>query len=80
VARGAGAVFEGAGRLIRPSQDCSVSYGYALIFNEIISLAEAPYRERTVCRVDPGWMPQLDGVHSYSRVGEWEAIDGGFAF
>ena len=80
VARGAGAVFEGAGRLIRPSQDCSVSYGYALIFNEIISLAEAPYRERAVCRVDPGWMPQLDGVHSYSRVGEWEAIDGGFAF
>ena len=30
VARGAGAVFEDAGRLIRPSQDCSVSYGYAL--------------------------------------------------
>ena len=80
VARGAGTVFEASGRLIRPSQDCSVSYGYALILNEIVSLTEAPYRERTLCRVDPGWMPRLEGIHSYSRVGEWEAIDGGFAF
>ena len=33
LARGAGSVFEKAGRLIRPSQDCSVSYGFALILN-----------------------------------------------
>jgi asparagine synthase (glutamine-hydrolysing) len=77
-ARGAGSVFEVAGRLIRPSQDCSVSYGHALILNEIVSLAGAPYRERIICRVDPGWLPRLEGVHSYSRVGDWEAIDGGF--
>jgi asparagine synthase (glutamine-hydrolysing) len=79
LARGAGSVFEAAaGRLIRPSQDCSVSYGYALNLNEIVSLTGAAYRERTICRVDSGWMPGLEGVHSYSRVGEWEAIDGGF--
>jgi hypothetical protein len=80
VARAAGSVFENTGHLIRPSQDGSVSYGHALIFNEILSLAEAPYRERIIVRVDPGWMPHLEGVHSYSRVGDWEAIDGGFAF
>jgi asparagine synthase (glutamine-hydrolysing) len=80
MARGAGAVFETSGRLIRPSQDCSVSYGYALNFNEIVSFTEGPYRERPVCRVDPGWVPRLAGVHSYSRVGQWEAIDGGFEF
>jgi asparagine synthase (glutamine-hydrolysing) len=80
VARGAGSVFESSGRLIRPSQDCSISYGYALNLNEILSLTQAPYRERTVGRVEPGWMPRLEGVHSYSRVGDWEAIDGGFAF
>jgi len=80
VARGAGAVFESAGRLIRPSQDCSVSYGYALNLNEIVSLRDSSYRERTVRRVDPGWTPRLAGVHSYSRMGEWEAIDGGFEF
>lgn len=80
VARGAGSVFEAAGRLIRPSQDCSVSYGYALNLNEIVSLSVSPYRESTICRLDPGWMPQLAGIHSYSRAGEWEAIDGGFEF
>jgi asparagine synthase (glutamine-hydrolysing) len=80
VARGAGSVFTAGERLIRPSQDGSVSYGYALILNEIVALSEAPYQERVVCRVDPGWVPRLEGVHSYSRVGEWEAIDGGFAY
>ncbi len=80
VARGAGSVFEADGRLIRPSQDCGISYGYAVNLNEILSLAGGPYRERTICRVDPGWMPRLAGVHSYSRVAEWEAIDGGFTF
>jgi hypothetical protein len=79
-ARGAGSVFESSGRLIRPSQDCSVSYGHALVINEIVSLREPHYRERTICRVEPSWMPRLAGVHSYSRVGEWEAIDGGFSF
>jgi hypothetical protein len=78
VARGAGAVFESSGRLIRPSQDCSVSYGHALVINEIVSLRAPQYRERTICRVEPSWLPRLKGVHSYSRVGEWEAIDGGF--
>jgi asparagine synthase (glutamine-hydrolysing) len=78
-ARGAGSVFSDGGRLIRASQDCSVSYGHALILNEILSFGAAPYRERTICRVDPGWLPQLEGVHSYSRAGDWEAIDGGFA-
>jgi asparagine synthase (glutamine-hydrolysing) len=79
VARGAGAVFETAGRLIRPSQDCSVRYGYALNLNEIVSFSEGSYREQTICRIEPGWAPRLEGVHSYSRVGEWEAIDGGFS-
>jgi hypothetical protein len=80
LARGAGAVFQASDRLIRPSQDCSISYGHALNLNEIVALSQAPYRERIICRVDPGWMLRLEGVHSYSRVGEWEAIDGGFAF
>jgi hypothetical protein len=79
LARSAGSVVESVSRLIRPSQDCSVSYGEALIFNEILSLSDPPYRERAICRVDPGWLPHLEGVHSYSRVGDWEAIDGGFS-
>jgi asparagine synthase (glutamine-hydrolysing) len=80
VARGAGSVFAQAGRLIRPSQDCNVSYGHSLVLNEVLSLTNGRYLERTICRVAPGWMSRLEGVHSYSRVGEFEAIDGGFAF
>jgi hypothetical protein len=72
------ALAAGPDRLIRPGQDCSVSYGYALNLNEIVCLKSGPYRERSICRVDSGWMPGLAGVHSYSRVGEWEAIDDGF--
>lgn len=78
VARGAGTVFQDGDRLIRPSQDCSQAYGKALLFNEILVLSQGPYRERTFCRVNGGWMPGLEAVHAYSRSGDWEAIDGGF--
>lgn len=77
-ARGAGAVFAREGTLIRPSQDCGLSYGKALLFNEIICLEAGRYAEKAIARVDPGWKPGLAGVHAYSRAGDWEVIDGGF--
>jgi len=78
IARGAGAPFVHNGRLIRPSQDCSTAYGRALLFNEVLTLDDGAYRERTIYRVEGGWLPKLEGVHSYTRAGDWEAIDGGF--
>lgn len=78
VARGGGGVLRDGARLIRPSQDCSSVYGRALLFNEILAFDDGRYREQTICRVDANWMPGLATVHSYSRAGEWEAIDGGF--
>ena len=78
VARGAGAVFEHHERLIRPSQDCSRRYGEALVFNEIKSLRANEYQESTFRRVEGGGVPRLAGVHSYTRLDDWEAIDGGF--
>ncbi|MGH8318306.1 MAG: asparagine synthase (glutamine-hydrolyzing) [Steroidobacteraceae bacterium] len=77
VARGGGRIIVDGARLIRPSQDCSSAYGRALLFNEILSLGE-PYQELTICRIDAKRIPSLAAVHSYSRSGEWEAIDGGF--
>jgi hypothetical protein len=77
-ARGAGPVFSYESKLIRPSQDCGLSYGRALIFNEILSLEAESYAEHTFARVDAGWKPGLAGVHTYTRLDEWEAIDGGF--
>ncbi len=78
VARGGGGVVQDGTRLIRPSQDCSSVYGRALLFNEMSSIDADCYREQTICRIDAEWMPGLAAVHSYSRAGEWEAIDGGF--
>jgi hypothetical protein len=78
VARGGGGVLRDGTRLIRPSQDCSSVYGRALLFNEILAIEDKPYQEQTICRIDANWMPGLATVHSYSRAGDWEAIDGGF--
>jgi hypothetical protein len=77
-ARGAGPVFSYGSKLIRPSQDCGLSYGRALIFNEILSLDGESYAESAVARVDAGWKPGLAGVHTYSRLNDWEVIDGGY--
>ena len=77
-ARGAGSVFTYQDRLIRPSQDCSRRYGEALVFNEIQSLQPGDFRESSFRRVTGTTMPRLGGVHSYSRLGDLEAIDGGF--
>jgi hypothetical protein len=77
-ARGAGQIFSSGSKLIRPSQDCGLCYGRALIFNEILSLDGESYAENSIARVDAGWKPGLAGVHTYNRLDDWEVIDGGF--
>jgi hypothetical protein len=77
-ARGAGPIFSYESKLIRPSQDCGLSYGRALIFNEFLSLDGEGYAEHVIARVDAGWKPGLAGVHTYTRLNDWEAIDGGY--
>ncbi len=77
-ARGAGPIFSYESKLIRPSQDCGLSYGRALMFNEILSLDGERYAENVIARVDAGWKPGLAGVHTYSRLNDWEVIDGGY--
>ncbi|HLF72552.1 MAG TPA: hypothetical protein VI759_10415, partial [Dehalococcoidia bacterium] len=70
-ARPAGALFEHEGRLYRPSQDCSRTYGGAVVVNEVLELSTAAYRERPVSRVepDPSW-PYNAGLHTLSAFGE----------
>jgi hypothetical protein len=74
--RPAGALFYDRERLIRPSQDCSRAYGYALVFSEIVVLTETEYEERPIARIDPGWTKGNRGTHTYSRSERFEAIDG----
>lgn len=74
--RGAGAVLLDGHRLLRPSQDCLRMYGYSVTFNEIITLDDERYEERHHRAIEPITAAGMLGFHSYSRAGEWEAIDG----
>ena len=74
--RGAGAIFRENSKLIRPSQDCSGSYGRLIVFNEITTLNEREYSERPGAIIDTHDMPNMIGTHSYGRVGDVVVIDG----
>lgn len=74
--RGAGAIFRENGKLIRPSQDCSGSYGRLIVFNEIATLNEREHAERPGAVIDTSGCPGMIGTHSYGRVGDVVVIDG----
>lgn len=75
-ARPAGALFYEDGKLIRPGQDCSLRYGYALTFNEVEILSETDYREKPYGRIEPDWCPGSICTHTYNRTEEFEVLDG----
>ena len=74
--RPAGSLFYRDGKLIRPSQDCTRTYGYAVCFSEVTVLNETEYCERPIARIDPGWYQGATGIHTYSRSEDFEVIDG----
>jgi hypothetical protein len=76
-ARSAGAVFQHGGKLIRPAQDCSITYGRAIRFFEICKLNPEEYVERPLGGVEPTWAPGLVGTHTYNRIEGFEVVDGG---
>ena len=63
-ARPAGRPFELNGRLYRPAQDCTETYGGAVHLMEVLALTPSEFRERTALRLepDPAW-PYPDGLH-----------------
>ena len=75
-ARPAGAIVERGGRLIRPVQDCSVSYGGALGLAEITRLDDGGYAQRllSVLHAGPRWPGRK--LHTLNRHGRLEVIDG----
>ena len=75
--RGAGALFQSGGRLIRPAQDCSRTYGGAVVLNRVVDCTTMAYREERVASVLPdpaGRFP--DGLHTFSVCGNAVLIDG----
>ena len=74
--RSAGHLFWKGGRLFRPTQDCSVRYGYAITVNEITAVTATEFEEHPVARVMPTWAPGLLGTHMWNETSRLQVIDG----
>ncbi len=72
-ARPAGRLFDSAGRIYRPAQDCSRRYGYGLRLMEIVNLSEEEYAEREY----RAYLPEGKrvGTHTFNREAQWAAVD-----
>lgn len=70
-ARPAGTLFVRNGKLYRPAQDCSTSYGAAVVIHEVTELTETKFSEQPVKRIEP--KPEWNyskGLHTFSIVDE----------
>jgi hypothetical protein len=74
-ARPAGRVFIRDGRIFRPSQDCSRTYGYGFYLNEVLALSRTEYLEETVVAVRPDWDKRIKGTHTFARAGQLTMVD-----
>jgi hypothetical protein len=74
--RSAGNLFWRDGRLYRPTQDCSVRYGYAIQVNEVVRLTPAEFEERPAGGVAPRWRPELLGTHTWNESSRLQVLDG----
>lgn len=75
--RPAGTPFVHEGRLYRPAQDCSRTYGGRIAINEVECLTRRAFRERPVAHVEPPLgRPFRDGIHTLSAFGDKTLLDG----
>jgi len=74
-ARPAGRIYEQDGKLIRPSQDSSIRYGYGLRLNEIVTLTETDYEEQELDFIEPSWGKMLRGTHTLAHAKNLTVID-----
>ncbi len=75
-ARPAGRLYRRDGVLIRPGQDGSRRYGGAVVLNRVDVLSPHEYRETSVGRIEPDWMPGIDGTHTSTFDSRFECRDG----
>jgi hypothetical protein len=75
-ARGAGPLFRSGGELIRPAQDCSVRYGYAIALNRVLKISPSDYAEEVIEVINPKWRKGLLGTHTLSSNDSFEVTDG----
>ena len=78
--RPAGHFFCHDGRLLRPAQDCTESYGCALNFFEVTDVAEEHYAETLIRKIYPDEVRSdlrypHQGLHTYNFTDSYEVID-----
>jgi hypothetical protein len=73
-ARPAGRIFMKDEYLIRPSQDSSRRYGYALKFNRILRLTKDEYAEEPAGMFAPGG-GKIRATHTFNQAGDLTVID-----
>jgi hypothetical protein len=74
--RPAGTLFYDQGQLYRPAQDCSHTYGGAVVINRVVTLTTLQFAEEPVQRLLPemeGAYP--DGLHTLSAIGNQTLVD-----
>lgn len=75
-ARPAGRIFKKGNDLIRPSQDCSSRYGYAINFNRIEELSDKSYREiHLKTFIPPDDNRKILATHTWNNSGSLKVID-----
>lgn len=74
--RPAGTPFTYRGRLYRPAQDCSKTYGGRVVINRITRLTTDEFEEETVLEIEPySDSPYPHGLHTISAAGNITVID-----
>lgn len=73
--RPAGPFFVHEGRLYRPAQDCSRSYGGAVQINRVDKLSETEFEESVVGIIRPPRSKYTRGLHTLSAAGDVCVVD-----
>jgi hypothetical protein len=73
--RPAGRLFRRGSQLIRPTQDCSRTYGGAINLCTVETLTTEGFVERVVENIPPAWVDGAQALHTLSATAELEAID-----
>jgi hypothetical protein len=74
--RPAGPIFRANDLLIRPAQDCSTTYGGAVVLNAIRHIDPDLFIEQPVRRLEPGPGPYQHGMHTFCPAGDFTLVDG----
>lgn len=74
--RMAGSIFEHNGKLVRPAQNCEISYGGSTSFMEIEVLSRSCYREKLVKQVGRKGGDYSDRFHTINSASGLHFIDG----